>query len=195
LETDYSTLTQSDFEQAVRNYAVYRLRSSNAPDSVAKSLDTSKWKSFSLSDLFDIKKGTRLVKSAMKPGPLAFVSAIETNNGVRQRVSGVARHPAGVVTVNYNGNGVAEAFYQPEPFWASDDVNVLYPKFPMDVPTALFICAIIRREKYRFSYGRKWGLDRMRVSAIKLPVTATGNPDWDLMRETIKTLPFGAQLS
>jgi hypothetical protein len=34
-------------------------------------------KSFSLSDLFDIKKGTRLIKSAMKPGPLAFVSAIE----------------------------------------------------------------------------------------------------------------------
>jgi type I restriction enzyme M protein len=77
METDYSTLTQSEFERAVRNYAVYRLHGTLTSESAAKSLDTSKWKSFSLSDLFDIKKGTRLIKSAMKPGPLAFVSAIE----------------------------------------------------------------------------------------------------------------------
>ena len=162
LETDYSTLTQTAFETAVRNYTVYRLGNSNKSDSDGRFLDVSSWRSFDLSELFDIKKGTRLVKSAMDAGSVPFVSAIDSNNGVRQRVNVEARHPAGVLTVNYNGNGVAETFYQPEPFFASDDVNVLYPKFSMDAALALFICAIIRREKYRFSYGRKWGLERLR---------------------------------
>ncbi len=130
----------------------------------------------------------------MDAGSVPFVSAIDSNNGVRQRVNVEARHPAGVLTVNYNGNGVAETFYQPEPFFASDDVNVLYPKFSMDAALALFICAIIRREKYRFSYGRKWGLERMKVSAIKLPATPAGHPDWNAMRETIKRQPFGSDL-
>lgn len=103
-------------------------------------------------------------------------------------------HPANVITVNYNGNGVAEAFFQPKPFWASDDVNVLYPKFPLDLAIAMFICALIRAEKFRFSYGRKWALDRMRASAIKLPVGSDGQPDWNWIRSFIGTLPFSSQL-
>jgi type I restriction enzyme M protein len=194
MDTDYSALMQSEFERSVRHYAMYRLHG-NPSNGPIQHLDTSTWKSFALSDLFEIKKGARLIKSAMKPGPLAFISAIETNNGLRQRVTGEAKHPAGVVTVNYNGNGVAEAFYQPEPFWASDDVNVLYPKAPLDPQAALFICTIIRQEKYRFSYGRKWSLERMKGSQIKLPVDSGGNPDWAFMKQFVSGLPFGSQLS
>ncbi|MGI8569007.1 MAG: restriction endonuclease subunit S [Methylocella sp.] len=141
---------------------------------------TGGWKSFLLSDLFDIKKGKRLTKANMQPGPIPFISAIDSNNGLRQRVKVAPLHPANVITVNYNGNGVADAYFQREPFWASDDVNILYPKFSVDLPVALFICTIIRREKYRFSYGRKWGLERMKASAIKLPAVPNGQPDWNL---------------
>lgn len=59
--------------------------------------------------------------------------------------------------MNYNGS-VAETFYQPVPFWASDDVNVLYPKFELNPEIAMFLTAIIRQDKYRFNYGRKWHL-------------------------------------
>jgi hypothetical protein len=158
-------------------------------------LNTNVWKTFVLSDLFEIKKGKRLTKANMRPGPTPFISAIDSNNGVRQRVNTDPLHPANVITVNYNGNGVAEAFFQLEPFWASDDVNVLCPKFPMDLPTALFLCTIIRREKYRFSYGRKWGLKRMKASAIKLPADPKGTPDWKFMRQFVKALPFASQLT
>ena len=44
----------------------------------------------------------------MKPGDTPFISAIDSNNGLRQRVSAKPMHPANVITVNYNGNGVAE---------------------------------------------------------------------------------------
>jgi hypothetical protein len=103
-------------------------------------------------------------------------------------------HPANVITVNYNGNGVAEAFYQPEPFFASDDVNVLYPKFELDSAVALFVATIIRREKYRFNYGRKWNLERMNESRIRLPARADESPDWPWMRRFILSQNFSAQL-
>ena len=46
-------------------------------------------------------------------------------------------HKGGTITVSYNGS-VGETFYQEEPFWASDDVNVLYPKFNLTKNIAMF---------------------------------------------------------
>jgi len=116
-----------------------------------------------------------------KPGRFR---AIDSNNGYRQYVSASANHLGGTITVNYNGNGVAEAFYQSAPFRASDDVKILYPKFEMNAYVALFICALILREKYRFNYGRKWHLGRMQEAIMRLPVTSKGEPDWTSSRPT-----------
>jgi hypothetical protein len=163
-------------------------------NSAAISLNTKSWKWFALSKIFDIHKGKRLTKANMRPGETPFISAIDSNNGLRQRVSAPPMHPANVITVNYNGNGVAEAFYQPEPFFASDDVNVLYPKFELDSATALFLCAVIRREKYRFNYGRKWNLERMNDSRIRLPTSSDNEPDWQWMHRYILSQKFSSQL-
>lgn len=152
------------------------------------------WRPFELGSLFDLRKGRRLTKAKMKLGNVPFIGAIDSNNGVSHFVE-ASIHDANTISVNYNGAGVAEAFYQPAPFWASDDVNVLYPRFEMTPEIALFIAAIIRREKYRFSYGRKWHLERMRASKIFLPVDLDGNPDWMSMRIYINALPFSSQIS
>ncbi|MGD0563526.1 MAG: restriction endonuclease subunit S [Roseiarcus sp.] len=157
-------------------------------------LDTTSWRPFTLGKLFSIKKGKRLTKANIKPGHTPFISALDSNNGLRQRIAEKPRHPAGVITVNYNGNGVAESFFQPEPFWASDDVNVLYPRANMSDAMSLFVCAVIRFEKYRFSYGRKWNLSRMRQSVISLPASAAGEPDWDFMGTYMSCLPFSSTL-
>lgn len=152
------------------------------------------WGSFELRNLFDIKKGQRLTKADMLPGSVPYVGASDTGNGVTARIGQAPIHEGGTISVSYNGS-VAEAFYQPEPYWATDDVNVLYPKgFKLTPETALFICTVIRLEKYRFNYGRKWHLERMREAVIKLPVTADGTPDWAFMEQYIKTLPYSSQL-
>ena len=49
-------------------------------------------------------------------------------------------------------------------------------------------------EKYRFNYGRKWGIDRMKKSLIKLPVDSDGKPDWQFMEDYIKSLPYSINL-
>lgn len=156
--------------------------------------DVVSWKPFALRDLFDIRKGQRLTKANMLPGTTPYVGASDTLNGITARIGQTPIHDGETISVSYNGS-VAEAFYQPEPFWATDDVNVLYPKgFKLTPATALFICTIIRMEKYRFNYGRKWHLERMRESIIKLPTSNGGNPDWAYMESYLKTLPYSSKI-
>lgn len=151
------------------------------------------WKEFRYDEIFDIKKGKRLTKAKMKLGDTPFIGAIDSNNGYRQFVSADPNHTGGTITVNYNGS-VAEAFYQPSPYWASDDVNILYPKFVMTPLIAMFLCTLIRQEKFRFNYGRKWHLGRMVESTIQLPIDQVGKPDWNFIESYVKTLPYSANL-
>jgi restriction endonuclease S subunit len=155
---------------------------------------TNTWKEFVLQDIFEIRKGQRLTKADMLQGSLPYIGASDSSNGITARIGQVAIHSGNTISVSYDGS-IAEAFYQPEPFWASDAVNVLYPKnFKLTPAIALFLCTIIRLEKYRFTYGRKWHLERMRESVIRLPVTLIGKPNWNYMERYIKTLPYSSQI-
>ena len=111
----------------------------------------------------------------MTEGNTPFIGAIDSNNGYREYIGQEPIHSGNTITVNYNGS-VAESFYQPKPFWASDDVNVLYPKFKMNPFNALFIATIIKAEKYRFNYGRKWHVERMNTTKINYHQQIKGNP-------------------
>ena len=152
------------------------------------------WRPFELQELFDIKKGKRLTKANMLPGTTPYIGSTDSRNGITAYVGQAPIHQGNTLTVAYNGS-VAEAFYQAVPFWATDDVNVLYPKFSMSNAIGLFLCALIRLEKFRFNYGRKWHLDRMKLSTIRLPVDAELAPDWAFMERYIKTLPYSSQLA
>ncbi len=159
-------------------------------------IDVANWKEFVLEDLFIFVKGKRLTKEDMIEGNVNYLGAISENNGVRQKidVEKIFLNKENCITVNYNGS-VGEAFYQNQPFWASDDVNILYPKnWILNKYIALFICTIIKLDKYRFSYGRKWTLEKMKRSSIKLPISANGSPDYVYMENYIKLLPFSDRI-
>ena len=162
-------------------------------DEITPNIDGDSWRWFKLEDIFEIKKGKRLTKANMTNGDVPFIGSIDSNNGYREYIGQKPIHSGNTITVNYNGS-VAEAFYQPKPFWASDDVNVLYPKFKMNQYSALFIVSLIKLEKYRFNYGRKWHMERMKESKIKLPVLNNNEPDYNFMERYIKTLPFSKDI-
>jgi hypothetical protein len=179
---------------------VYNIKS-DIPEDFTKSilpltfkLDSLKWQSFRYDALFNLGKGERIVNKDMREGNTPCIRPIESNNGVYDFIDLNPNHEGNSITVNYNGS-VAEAFYQPVPYFALDDVNVLYPKFDLNPFIAMFLITLIRKEKFRFNYGRKWHLGRMRESTIKLPVTPEGNPDWDFMEKYIKSLPYSKSLA
>ncbi|MBP5351772.1 MAG: restriction endonuclease subunit S [Fibrobacterales bacterium] len=156
---------------------------------------TDDWGEFKVGELFEVEKGDRLTKEDQTDGNTPYVGAIDSNNGVSNRIGQEAIHQGGTISLSYNGS-VGEAFYQPEPFWATDDVNVLYPKpaTRLNQWTALFVCTVLRQEKYRYSYGRKWVLEAMNDTIIRLPQTPDGKPDWDEMERMIKALPYGDRI-
>ena len=58
-------------------------------------------------------------------GNTPYIGAIDSNNGIANYIGQDAIHAGNTISLSYNGS-VGEAFYQPKPFWATDDVNVLY---------------------------------------------------------------------
>lgn len=133
-------------------------------------MNTFEWVDFQLGRIFEVKKGKRLTKENITPGDLNFLGAIQGRNGVRERINEAPLFQGNCISVNYNGCGVGEAYYQKEPFWASDDVNVLFLReHEMNETLAMFFITVIRSEKYRFSYGRKWNKEQMQKTIIKLP--------------------------
>lgn len=149
-------------------------------------IDTSQWGDFRIGELFEVVKGSRLTKAAMRGGDIRYVGASQFNNGVTGTIGNNDHlHPGNVLTVCYNGP-VGTTFYQDEVFWASDDVNVLYPKFDMTSRTGMFIVPIIERLGSAYAYVDKWSLEVMKSSILHLPVTPAGDPDWDMMEQTMR---------
>ena len=161
-------------------------------------LNTSNWKWFRYDEIFEIKKGKRLTKADMQDGNIPYIGAIDSNNGISAYISNDEHlHQGNTITVSYNGS-IAEAFYQTTKFWATDDVNVLYPKFTLNRYIAMFLITLIHREKYRFNYGRKWDKELMEASLIKLPAVKIApneyEPDRQFMEDYIKSLPYSSCL-
>lgn len=145
------------------------------------------WKPYKMDDIFIFTKGKRLTKNDMVPGKLNYLGAISENNAVRELIEASPQHLGNCITVNYNGS-VGEAFYQSEPFWATDDINVLNLKnYALNENIGLFLCTVIKKNKFKFSYGRKWTLEQMKNTIIYLPST-NGKPDYKFMDKYINNL-------
>lgn len=156
-----------------------------------------KWKKFLYSGVFDIERGY-YNKRPNKTGDVNFVSASMFNNGVTDKLDKGAiekMFDGNCITVVNNGHA-GEAFYQKNDFTCSHDVNILRIKDKeMTSYIAMFLIPIIRKEKYRFNYGRKWRYERMQKSTIKLPVNSSGDPDWEFMEDYIKSLPYSKAIA
>lgn len=149
-------------------------------------IDTSLWGEFRIEDVFRLVKGTRLKSTDRTPGDIPYVGASQFNNGITHLIANdEAIHPGGVLTVCYNGP-VGTTFYQPEPFWATDDVNVLYPKTDISMEVLLFIAPIIEEVGSKYAYVDKWKMEDMAAANLRLPVTHSGDPDWAHMEQTMR---------
>lgn len=144
------------------------------------------WNEFTLETLFTIVKGSRLTKKDMIEGNINYIGATAFNNGITNHIGNNEHiHPAGTLTVTYNGS-IGQTFYQEKDFWATDDVNVLYPKFTINKYIALFIAPLIKAVGKNYEYTDKWQIEDMKKSKIYLPVDENNLPDFDFMESYMK---------
>lgn len=124
---------------------------------------------FKIGDIFTIIKGKRLTQASMIPGEYNFIGATSMKNEITTKIGNDKYlHQGNVITVTYNGS-VGESFYQVSPFWASDDVNVLYYRGELNENLALFFLAPLMKRGKTYEYSFKWTKDKMEEDYIYLP--------------------------
>ena len=189
-------------------------------------LDVSTWKEFKLEDVFWLKGGFYNKKPEhSKEGRIPFLASTESNNGVTEfyciedikswdkvgnedNTLDKKMYDGNCIAVTVNGS-VCNAFYQKEQFTCSHDITAFYLKYyDMNPEIAMFLCTIITKDKYRWSYGRKpHDVKKFGKSVIKLPVSYNSDgtilidrqkmysekgyvPDWKFMENYIKSLHY-----
>jgi len=158
-------------------------------------LNVNNWKWFNLNELFAISASRDSLSEDLTEGGMTpYITSSETNNGVTSFFQEEATNKSGTITAN-RGGSVGYFFYQPVDYMATPvDVRILSPKFNIDSYIGLFIKTILQLEKYRYNYSRKMGTDRLNEFKIKLPVAFDNQPDWNYMRNYIKSLPYSSNI-
>lgn len=116
-----------------------------------------------ISDLFDIVYGVNLELVKLKQckstdkNSMIFVSRTEKNNGVSAYVEvedSIKPNQAHTLSVAAGGSVLA-TFYQPLPYYSGRDLYVLIPKKKMSEVEMFFYATSIRKNKYKYNYGRQ----------------------------------------
>ena len=149
---------------------------------------TVKLKKFKIGDMFDIRKGRRLTKANQLSGNTPFIGSSATDHGVTGHIGQDPIFEGRTLTVSYNGS-VGQVFYQTDPYWASDDINVLSLKnkdVELTPEIGNYLATCLTMAGKGFGYNRKWNVARMTETAIELPVTADDDIDFDYMQNYIR---------
>lgn len=151
-------------------------------------IDISLWKDFKISELFEVKKGKRLTKKNMIEGDINYIGSSKFNNGVTAKIANMEHlHEPNTITVCYNGS-VGASFFQEEKFWASDDVNVLYPKFEITKNRALFFATLLKTKGKEYEFNDKWKKEVMENDVIPLPVDNNDKVDYNYIDKFMKNI-------
>ena len=195
METDYSNLTETEFERGIRNFFAYSIK--NGCHSITGNIVSTKdWGNFRVKDLFDRFEVGKAHAGMLDDGTdCLYLGAKKDDNCVMQRC---ARNPDLVQPGNCivficNGEGsVGYANYMDREFIATTDLVMGYSE-KLNKYNGLFIATILDRERPKYSFGRKWKT-HLRDTVIRLPKTLGGDPDWDEMERKIKELPYGDRI-
>jgi hypothetical protein len=158
-------------------------------------MDTNHWKEFTLcrkeglkNGLFVYQHGTRLTVPDRIPGDIPMITAGQHNQGYAQSISNYEEGEcfAPGITIDMFSN----AFYQNFCFAADDNIYIFNKPYELNKYVCLFIVTVIKQQQYKYGYGRQFRKEDAEKNVIKLPITPSGEPDWDFMERYIKSLPY-----
>ena len=153
----------------------------------------SEWKQFLAGEVFNIKRGDFHSIADLDPGPKVTISRISVDNGLVgffDAPDGAEEWPAGTITVS---TVTGDAFAQPVPFIATDNVVMLTPKVGYEgfTPASLtFAAQMMSMVKWRYSYGRQCYQNRFAKTEFVLPVTGDGDLDYEFMETMVSQAPY-----
>jgi len=194
------------FEEHIREQASFYVRfghrilpkavelgTQSAPDLFSRksflSLDSVQLKNFKVSDYFEVKLGGKDEIEDLEEGNMPLVSTSEFSNGVTTwRQPNIVYQPP-AITVATDGS-TCSSFVQEYPFYAFYKVAILRPKVKIPVDAFYFVAYLLKRERWRYVYARKFGKRRINQTVLFAP-SRKGKPDFEKMAElTQKCVSF-----
>ncbi len=126
---------------------------------------------------------------------MPLVTASSENNGVVDFVeSDVAGKQKKIFEHKITIDMFFNVFYHSYKYFSDDNVHTLIPKFDANIYITFFIVCCLKRNQYKYDYGRQARLNRIAVDNVKLPTDSHGNPDWQFMENYIKSLSYSKSL-
>jgi hypothetical protein len=150
------------------------------------------WGEFRLVDLFKIllAKGDLQAKK-LEVGDNILISSGNFNNGVVAYVQDCddfsEKFGSNSLTIDMFG----KCFYQPKPFYAVSHgrVNILEPKFKLNIYVGFFIAAILNKTlENRYSFNKMCSQTALKAENIQLPLNEFDKPNFSLMENFIKDI-------
>ncbi len=157
-------------------------------NSMTVNLKDRDWKEFSIGELFDVS-GTKTTRPErlIKGGKTPRITTSATNNGLDNTYKNEPTERGGVITVDSATFGFVS--YQEADFIATDHVEKISMKSnnKMDRYLGMFLVQSIKYSTAgEYAYGYKFSQGRIRRQKILLPVTQTGDLDYNFMRKYMK---------
>lgn len=155
-------------------------------------LDEKEWKPIFISSMFELVRGCENNMAMLEDGYTPLISAKANNNGLKGFVHNPKKIIAGqCITLNNDGDGGAGlAYYQPANMALDSHVTALVPLFDMSAFAMLFIAKCISGLHGFFGHGLSISNPRAKRLRIMLPVTDSGEPDYEYMEQYSKNMMF-----
>jgi hypothetical protein len=154
-----------------------------------------KWKSFVISQLFDLKSGDYHNADDLPTGSIPLVSCGETDDGIMKFVK-VPKEDIykDTLTIAFNGQPLTTN-YRPYEFAAKDDVAVCINKRNFGQEVLLFAKMMIERETWRYSYGRKCFREKLLNVNIQMPIKGNGEIDENIIKAIFVNTAYWKEFS
>ena len=182
-------------------------------------LNVTEWQEFYISrtptqsGLFDIENCKCGSAGTLDDGnDINYIGAKKNNNGVMRKVirdESLVSKGNGIMFICDGEGSVGYTNYMDDDFIGSTTTSIGYDE-ALNPYVALFLVSILDKEKFKYSYGRKYRAHINEV-VIKLPIQRNISglpvidtskkyskegylPDWTFMENYIKSLPYGDRL-
>lgn len=200
----------------VYEFSIRPITTSNKKQTIT--LDVATWKEFELgrlvSKVYKAKSYNKddLTETEDKNNAINYITRTGENNGcelmvLMKDVDVCYIEEPNAITI---GDTTATCFYQAERFIAGDHMVVVRAEW-LNEKVATFILTILKKEQYKYSYGRAFLMDRIKSTTLKLPIVLNDDgtpyvdethkfsddgyvPDWTFMENYIKSLPYGDRI-
>jgi hypothetical protein len=142
---------------------------------------------FRVADYFDVELGGSAEIEDLAEGISPIVSTSELMNGVTAWRKAPSLNAPPCITVATDGS-TCSSFVQEYPFYAFYKVAILRARPGVNVPVdALYYVAyLLRRQKWRYVYARKFGKARISQTTLYAPARS-GRPDFQRMAQIVRS--------